>query len=182
MVIEIKCRRLLKEKSWFWDFFLNLNDGKKNPFSGLCGKMVARPGGPWYWINRYLLCRDLAGFCLSFLISFAKLQMWIDFLNILCHLQTVNHYKVVKTWGGTCTAINCDNTVIIPDGPSIHTKNVPVLVESVVSDNFETSSTMTPSYEHIGPILDDRLKEKKSWKTWKGVHCIYFRVCLYVCL
>ena len=32
----------------------------------------------------------------------------------------------------------------------------------------------------IGPILDDRLKEK-FLKRWKGVLCIHFRVCLTVC-
>ena len=32
---------------------------------------------------------------------------------------------------------------------------------------------------HIGPILDDRLKEK-FLKPWKGVLCINFRVCLSV--
>ena len=33
----------------------------------------------------------------------------------------------------------------------------------------------------IGPILDDRLKEK-ILKPWKGVLCIHFRVCLPVCI
>ena len=32
----------------------------------------------------------------------------------------------------------------------------------------------------IGPILDDRLKDK-FLKHWKGVLCIYIRVCLSVC-
>ena len=33
----------------------------------------------------------------------------------------------------------------------------------------------------VGPILDDRLKEK-FLKPWKGVLCIHFRVCLSVCV
>ena len=33
----------------------------------------------------------------------------------------------------------------------------------------------------IGPILDDRLKEKLL-KPWKGAFCSHFRVCLCVCL
>ena len=33
----------------------------------------------------------------------------------------------------------------------------------------------------VGPILDERLK-KKIMKAWKGMLCIHFRVCLFVCL
>ena len=35
--------------------------------------------------------------------------------------------------------------------------------------------------KNIGPILDDRLKEK-FLKPWKGVLCIHFRVCVSVCV
>ena len=34
---------------------------------------------------------------------------------------------------------------------------------------------------HIGPILDDRLKDKLL-KSLNGVFCIHFRVCLSACL
>ena len=39
---------------------------------------------------------------------------------------------------------------------------------------------MILSIDHIGPILDDRLKEK-ILKPWKGAHSSHFRVCLSVC-
>ena len=39
----------------------------------------------------------------------------------------------------------------------------------------------TKFYQLIGPILDDRLKEKLL-KPWKGALCFHFRVCPSVCL
>ena len=36
-------------------------------------------------------------------------------------------------------------------------------------------------FQDVGPILDDRLKEKLL-KPWKGALCSHYRVCLSVCV
>ena len=50
---------------------------------------------------------------------------------------------------------------------------------SLLSHSFLRYSYLTPIA--IGPILDDRLKEK-FMKPWKCVLCIHFRVCVCVCV